>query len=51
MICFFLDMDISLPDEILRHCGCIFFSAEESGQSGKDREKSVRLQPYNGGFW
>lgn len=27
--CSFTDMDISLPDEILRHCGGLLLSGEE----------------------
>lgn len=29
-------MDVSMPDEILRHRGGLLLSGEESGQSGED---------------
>lgn len=50
MICFFVDVDISLLDEVLCHSG-VRLSGEESGHSGEDREESAGLQPCNGSFW
>lgn len=44
-------MDISLPDEILCHCGGLLLSVEESGHSGEDREEGAGLQPHHGSFW
>lgn len=44
-------MDISLPDEVLRHCGGLLLSSEESGHSGEDREEGAGLQPHHGSFW
>ncbi len=50
IICFFVDMDVSMPDEILRHCGCLFLSGEESGHSGEDREEGAGLKSHHGSF-
>lgn len=44
-------MDVSMPDEILRHCGVLFLSGEESGHGGEDREEGAGLQPHHGSFW
>lgn len=51
MIPFVLDMDVSLPDEILRHCGSLCPGRQQSGRGGEDREESVGLQSSDGSFW
>lgn len=38
-----IDLDISLPDEILCNCGGHLVCGEESGHCGEDREKSAGL--------
>lgn len=48
IICLLTDMDISLPDEILRHGGSLLLSGEESRHSGKNREEGAGLQPHHG---
>ena len=48
---FLVDMDVSVPDEILRHCGGLLLSFEDTGPSGEDREEGAGLQPHHGGLW
>lgn len=47
----FVDMDVSLPDEVLRHCGSLVHSAQESGHSREDRAEGAGLQPHHGSLW
>lgn len=47
----FVDVDISLPDEVLRHCGSLIHTGEEPGHSGEDRAEGAGLQPHHGSLW
>lgn len=44
-------MDISMPDEVLRHCGSLVHSGKESEHGGEDREEGAGLQPHHGSVW
>lgn len=50
-MCFFLDVDVSLPDEVLCYSRCRLIGGEKSGHSRKDREEGVGLEPHHGSFW
>lgn len=47
----FVDVDVSLPDEVLRHCGRLIHTGQEPGQSGEDRAEGAGLQPHHGSLW
>lgn len=47
----FVDVDVPLPDEVLRQRGSLIHSPEESGQSGEDRAEGAGLQPHHGSLW
>lgn len=48
---FFVDVDVSLPHEVLRHRGSLKRRAPEPGHSGEDRAEGAGLQPHHGSIW
>lgn len=45
------DMDIPLPDEILRCGGCLTYILGEPQDCREDRAAHLELQPCHGSFW
>lgn len=45
------DMDIPLPDEVLRCRGCLTHLLGKPQDCRKDRAANLELQPCHGSFW
>lgn len=43
-----VDVDVPVPDEVLRHRGGLVHGGEEPGRGGEGREEGAGLQPHHG---